>query len=130
NYSSSEVPSKSPAEGEGHLEKNPNESDMAALKNETENKSEEIQDESLDRLLHDVKTNLNDHDLNDAISENRTQRGVVLVLQERILFDGGEAAILDGGKIFLEEIGGLLSEMPNNVQVEGQTDNRPITSLL
>ncbi|HLR40987.1 MAG TPA: flagellar motor protein MotS [Virgibacillus sp.] len=130
NYSSSAVPSKSPAEGKGHLEKIPNESDMAVLKNETEDKSEENQDESLDRLLHDVKTYLNDHDLNDAISANRTQRGVVLVLQERILFDAGEAAILDSGKSFLGEIGGLLSEMPNNVQVEGHTDNRPITSLL
>src|SRR5699024_7701355 len=114
----------------GHLEKNANDADMAALKNETENKSEEMQDESVDRLLHDVKTYLNDHALNDAISANRTQRGVVLVLQERILFDGGEAAILDSGKSFLEEIGGLLSEMQNNVQVEGLTDNRPITSLL
>src|SRR5699024_8354575 len=130
NYSSSAVPSKSPAEGKGHLEKIPNESDMTVLKNETEDKSEENQDESLDRILHDVKTYLNDHDLNDAISGNRSERDFVLVLQYRMLFDAGEAAIPDSGKSFLGEIGGLLSEMPNNIQVVGHTDNRPIIYLL
>src|SRR5699024_5161242 len=100
------------------------------LKNETEDKSEENRDESLDRLLHDVKTYLNDHDLNEAISANRTQRGVVLVLQESILFDAGEAAILVSEIRFLGKISGLLSEMTNNVQVEGHTYSRPITSPL
>src|SRR5699024_1417176 len=62
NYSPSAVPSESPSEGKDHLEKEkiPNESDMPALKKETEDKAEENQDESLDRLLHDVKTYLND----------------------------------------------------------------------
>lgn len=132
NFSASTVPVEHATERQGYLkrERIPNESDMPALKSETEDKTGKNQDESLDRLLRDVKTYLNDHDLNDAISANRTQRGVILVLQERILFDVGEAAILGSGKSFLKKIGGLLSEMPNNVQVEGHTDSRPIASPL
>lgn len=130
--SSSLVPSESPTEEQYHLENEevPGESEKAALKNEANDRGGKMQDESLDRLLHDVQTYLNDHDLNGAISANRTQRGVILVLQERILFEVGEAEILDSAKSFLEEIGGLLSEMPNSVQVEGHTDSRPITSLV
>lgn len=84
--------------------------------------------DSLTELMDNVQTFLNSHDLNDVVSANRTERGVVLVLQERVLFDSGKADILDSGKPFLNEIGTLLLEIPNHVKVEGHTDNRPISN--
>jgi len=84
--------------------------------------------DSLSDLLHDVEAYLNENQLNNVISANRTERGVVLVLQERILFESGEAEILEEGMPFLDRIGTLLMDIPNNVTVEGHTDSRPISN--
>ncbi|MGP4041555.1 flagellar motor protein MotS [Gracilibacillus sp. D59] len=85
------------------------------------------QDE-LDELLAEVESYLNEHDLNRVISATRTDQGVVLVLQESVLFETGEAQILDPAKPFLNKVSALLSNIPNEVRVEGHTDNRPISS--
>src|SRR5699024_7379285 len=79
-------------------------------------KDEEDEEDSLDALMQDVDDYLEDNDLNDVITTDRTERGVVLVLEERVLFDSGEAEILDSGKPFLNKIGKLLMEIPNAVK--------------
>src|SRR5699024_7251247 len=84
--------------------------------------------DSLENLMTAINQFLDENDLNDVISANRTERGVVLVLQESILFDSAEAEILDRCKPFLEKIGTLLVELPNDVKVEGHTDSRPISN--
>lgn len=89
---------------------------------------EEAREDALQQLVSDVDRFLEENDLKDVISANRTERGVVLVLQERILFDSGEAVILDSGKPFLNKIGELLQDVPNHVKIEGHTDSRPISN--
>ncbi|RYG74939.1 flagellar motor protein MotB [Lentibacillus lipolyticus] len=88
----------------------------------------ETDQDSLDDLMENVEQYLRNNELEDVISASRTDRGVVLVLQESILFETGEAEILDSGKPFLDKIGKLLTEIPNDVRVEGHSDNRPIAS--
>ncbi|MDX8047490.1 flagellar motor protein MotS [Gracilibacillus sp. S3-1-1] len=85
------------------------------------------QDE-LDLLLSEVENYLEEHNLNDVISATRSDQGVVLVLQESVLFETGEAEILDPAKPFLNKVNALLADIPNEVRVEGHTDNRPISS--
>src|SRR5699024_10132032 len=89
---------------------------------------EEEKEDSLEALTFGVEEYLDENDLNHVISASRTERGVVLVLQERILFHSGEAEILDAAQPFLHKIGTLLQEIPNAVKVEGHTDNRPISN--
>ncbi|MBM7701186.1 flagellar motor protein MotS [Metabacillus iocasae] len=120
---------------------------------ENQNKSSELQDEqkfspsteltpkennviastqgesdSLDQILVEVRQYLDEADLTDVIVANRDDRGVVLVLQEQVLFDTGEAILLPQAYPFLSKIGNLLSGIPNYVKIEGHTDNRPITT--
>lgn len=82
----------------------------------------------LDVVLKDVKAYLKEHDMEDAIKAERTDRGVVLVLQEQALFETGDAEVLDSAFPFLDMVAGLLEELPNKVDVEGHTDNRPIST--
>lgn len=89
---------------------------------------ETAREDALQQLVSDVDQFLVDNELQDVISANRTERGVVLVLQESIFFDSGEAVILDSGKPFLNKIGELLQDIPNHVKVEGHTDSRPISN--
>lgn len=84
--------------------------------------------DALARLMENVEEFLKDEGLGDVISANRTEEGVHLVLQDSILFDSGEAIILESGVPFLDEVGHLLKGIDNTVRVEGHTDSRPIAT--
>ncbi|WP_066153567.1 flagellar motor protein MotS [Halalkalibacter krulwichiae] len=107
-----------------------------------ENPAEEIKEEGrkdpidsqsesnldMDELLQEVEDFLEDHDLTELISASRDERGVVLVLQERTLFETAEAELLASAEPFLAKVGTLLEAIPNIVKVEGHTDGRPIST--
>lgn len=84
--------------------------------------------DALARLMDSVESFLEEENLGDLITANRTEEGVVLVLQDSILFDNAEAEILESGEPFLNEVGSLLEDIPNLVRVEGHTDSRPINT--
>ncbi|WP_186578355.1 flagellar motor protein MotS [Aquibacillus kalidii] len=118
-------------EGSADLKNNLSENKTESQTNEAQQNTntEVIQhDESLDKLLAEVRKFLNDNQLNNVITANRTEAGVVLVLQEKVLFESGEADIIESGKPFLEKMGKLLQNIPNLVRVEGHTDDRPISN--
>lgn len=131
----SAVPMDNPTESTSHQEsgKNSNEfetpTDLRDNTDKDKDKENIEKDDSLNVLMEDVEKYLNEQELNNVISASRTERGVVLVLQESILFHSGEADILDTAKPFLSKIGGLLSINPNNVKVEGHTDSKPMSSF-
>lgn len=84
--------------------------------------------DALARLMENVESFLESEDLGDVISATRTEEGVILVLQDSILFESGQAEILDSGVPFLDEVGRLLKGINNTVRVEGHTDSRPINT--
>ncbi|RFA33686.1 flagellar motor protein MotS [Virgibacillus dokdonensis] len=91
--------------------------------------SQDDGESSLDQLLQEVETYLDKNDLNNVITATRTDRGVELVLQDSLLFNTGEAVILESGKPFLNKVSSLLHNIPNPVLVEGHTDSRPISNF-
>ncbi|ADC89567.1 OmpA/MotB domain protein [Thermocrinis albus DSM 14484] len=54
--------------------------------------------------------------------------GIRLILQERLLFDSGSADIKPQFYPILDKIAELLNSIPNPVEVEGHTDNIPIST--
>ncbi|MGG1216308.1 flagellar motor protein MotB [Priestia endophytica] len=79
-----------------------------------------------DDLLAYIKGKLKKNNLDDKIAANKDSRGVVLVLQEQILFPTGEASLVPESRPFLNKIGEIIKELPNVIRVEGHTDKRPI----
>src|SRR5690625_2775471 len=69
--------------------------------------------DALARLMDSVETFLEEENLGDVITATRTEEGVILVLQDSILFDDAEAEILESGEAFLDEVGRLLEGVPN-----------------
>ncbi len=125
----SPVPMENPTENPKHMEsgKTTNE-----FKDPTDAKKLFEQgnaDDRLNALMQDVEDYLDEHELNNVISASRSERGVVLVLQELILFNPGEAVVLPSGEPFLNKIGELLKNIPNEVKVEGHTDTHPMSSF-
>ncbi|OKL36217.1 flagellar motor protein MotS [Domibacillus mangrovi] len=85
---------------------------------------------SLDQLYEEIKVFLQENDLGQTADVIRDERGVVLVLEEKLLFDSGKAALTLGSYTYMEKIGTLFADMPNMIKVEGHTDNRPIQSAV
>ncbi|SDN75110.1 flagellar motor protein MotS [Halobacillus aidingensis] len=90
--------------------------------------NEAEQTEDLEELKKEVDEYLKENELSDIIAATQTERGVVLVLEEQLLFETSRAEILDGAKPFLTKVGTLLTNIPNFVKVEGHTDNRQINT--
>ncbi|PYZ97176.1 flagellar motor protein MotS [Alteribacter lacisalsi] len=121
------IPSEHPAE-DHEVNTDFREMERIPLEDALVSGSDEVEEEELDELLREVNQYLEDHNLSEEISATRDEQGVVLVLQEQMLFDSGEAEILSAGKPFLDKIGTLLGEIRNIVKVEGHTDSLPIST--
>ncbi len=82
----------------------------------------------LNEVLDRVNQFLDQNEMTHAVSATRDERGVVLVLQDRVLFNSGEAEILDEALPFLTKVADLIKALPNQVEIQGHTDNVPISS--
>lgn len=81
-----------------------------------------------------LSENLSDK-LGDLIRENNyggsvslieNERGITIRILDDILFPSGKAVISPGSKNILQEISEVIKELPNDIRIEGHTDNVPI----
>lgn len=84
----------------------------------------------LEETYEKVKAFLQEAGLEDDIQLRLEERGIVLELPERILFDSGQAVIKREFLPTLDILVALLVELSNQIIVEGHTDNRPIQTFL
>lgn len=64
--------------------------------------------------------------LNDKISFSIDERGVTVHIQEELLFPSGQADLKGSSFITLDSLANVLHRIPNDIRVEGHTDNVPI----
>ncbi|KAA6448573.1 flagellar motor protein MotS [Bacillus swezeyi] len=84
--------------------------------------------DSQDDLIKKINDYIEKNQLSGLITAKRDERGVILVLQEAVLFDSGKADIKDQAYPLLHKIAVLLKTVANPINVEGHTDNRPIST--
>lgn len=92
---------------------------------------------SVDHKFEDVlitytalKEYLQDEGLQETITIRIEDRGVVLEIQDRVLFDSARADLKSEAEQLLVKVGNILAKVPNQVIVEGHTDNVPINTPL
>lgn len=56
------------------------------------------------------------------------ERGLVISFTNNVFFDSGKASIKDEMKGLLNQVAGALNTIPNNILIEGHTDNIPISN--
>ncbi|WP_027338699.1 flagellar motor protein MotB [Halonatronum saccharophilum] len=66
--------------------------------------------------------------LEEQISVEEDDKGLVIRFSGKVLFGLGSSQIKDNAKPVLSMISGLIKSLPNDVAVEGHTDNWPINS--
>ena len=64
----------------------------------------------------------------DGVSVAEDNSGVTLRIDNRLLFDSGEASVTGGGRTVLSELVAQLDSFDGRVSVEGHTDNVPIST--
>lgn len=67
--------------------------------------------------------------LEDTVVIKSDSRGVIIQLKANILFQSGKAEIIDKSKPVLDSINALIATLPNDIVIEGHTDNRPISNF-
>lgn len=70
-----------------------------------------------------------DNGIQAKIISSIEERGLVISIQETILFASGSAEVTPHAREVLNKISVVLSPVPNYIRVEGHTDNIPIHTL-
>lgn len=80
----------------------------------------------LEKMYKDVMGFVKSKDLEAKVSIKKDTRGILIEIQDKILFDSGKADIKKESFSLLNDISDLLNKFPNEVIIEGHTDNLPI----
>lgn len=92
---------------------------------DNENQTEENGESS---TYDDVKKFVDENDLSSIVSIISDKRGVIIQIKDSILFETGQADLKDNSKEVLDKINALIATLPNNIIIEGHTDNVPINT--
>ncbi|WP_055668109.1 flagellar motor protein MotB [Desnuesiella massiliensis] len=76
-----------------------------------------------------VKEFIEKNNMQSSVQIKEDERGVIIQLRDNILFESGKADLKDNSKSILDKINSLISTFPNNIIVEGHTDNLPINTF-
>ncbi len=89
-----------------------------------------IQEEVQEKQMYEqVKEYLEKNQMNSSIAEVKSdERGIIIELRDNVLFDSGQAELIDGSALVLDKINALISTIPNKIVIEGHTDNVPINT--
>lgn len=82
--------------------------------------------EQEDNVADKIKQSMADNKMSGLVQIESNERMVKLVLTEAVLFDSGKADLKERAKEVLKPIVAELKKLPNDVIVEGHTDNVPI----
>lgn len=82
----------------------------------------------IDQLKNDLNTIIEKYNYQNSISVERNERGLILHILDDILFPSGSADLNESSQEVLSKLASIIKNLPNDIRVEGHTDNVPINS--
>lgn len=79
--------------------------------------------ESLSNQLNKV---IADYDYTRSIQLEENERGITIHILDDVLFPPGLAVLNDNSKLVLQRLANVIKSIPNDIRIEGHTDNTPI----
>jgi chemotaxis protein MotB len=70
----------------------------------------------------------NKNALDNGIQIRSDADSITISLSDNLLFDSGRADLRPGSQTVLDQVAGALKALPNEIRVEGHTDNVPVNS--
>ncbi len=90
--------------------------------------SKEVVIEPMNFLKQELNEIININELENSVSIENNERGVTIRILDDILFTSGKAELKSKAQEVLKLIAGIIKKLPNDVRVEGHTDNIAINS--
>ena len=88
------------------------------------------EEENLKELEQMLQAMLVEQGLQDMVTTTIDDRGLVISMNDAVLFDPGYAVIKDNYREVMIRIGITINRLPNYIRIEGHTDNVPQSSEL
>ncbi len=88
----------------------------------------EINVQPVDELKNKLANLILQNDFGKYVQLEENERGITLHILEEILFSSGSADLSRGSLSMLNKISAVIKELPNDIRIEGHTDNIPIIS--
>lgn len=79
-------------------------------------------------LKNSLQNLVDENNFNNSIKLEENERGIIIHILDDILFPSGTSELNDSSRVILMKIARLLKNLPNDIRVEGHTDNVPISS--
>jgi chemotaxis protein MotB len=64
----------------------------------------------------------------DLVSVSQNERGITIHIMEELLFNSGSAEFKASSLVVLDSLASVLKKLPNDIRIEGHTDNVPIST--
>jgi flagellar motor protein motB len=86
------------------------------------------ENENLHEVQEKLEQYIKENNLQDQVSTELSEEGLMIRLKERALFASGSAALQGQAEQIVPVIAGLLASLPERVTISGHTDNVPIAT--
>ncbi len=80
------------------------------------------------KVMGEMTSYIQEQGLEGRVELEMTKRGLVVRLTGQVLYDLGKAELKVEGKALLNKIARVIKDIPNDIMVEGHTDNWPINN--
>lgn len=81
-----------------------------------------------ENLKTSIQNFIKEYDYSNNIRLMENERGIVISIMDNILFQSGKAELSEESKPILAKMAQLLKTLPNDIRIEGHTDNVPIST--
>lgn len=87
-----------------------------------------LDENEFEQIMDQVESYISRANLESEIKLAEEERGLIIRLTGQVIFDLGKADLKPNGQQVLKEISKILESIPNNIFIEGHTDNLPIVT--
>ncbi|SHH99830.1 OmpA/MotB family protein [Clostridium grantii] len=84
--------------------------------------------EAIEQLSKEIKAYVAEKELEGSVEVNITSMGILIDIKDYLFFETGKADLREESLGILNTLGQKLKNMPNEIMVEGHTDNIPIST--
>ncbi len=85
-----------------------------------------IEDNRMNAIKLDLEKQVEEQGYSDKVRIDLNNEGLAVSIQDVVLFNSGDAVIVDDVSPLLLKISDLLKDLDNSIKVVGHSDNRPI----
>ncbi|HWI54508.1 MAG TPA: flagellar motor protein MotB [Desulfobacteria bacterium] len=85
-----------------------------------------IEAQNMQKAQLQIEKLIKEHGLGGKVEVSQESRGLIISLKEALLFESGSATITPEARLIVVQVGHILRLLPNQMRIEGHTDNLPI----